>query len=76
MVRTVISFDPDDKAWLDEKAKRERVTMAELVRRAIRRMREEERTPSFDEVLERARGSWRHGDGLEYQLRIREEWER
>lgn len=76
MVRTVISLDPDDKAWLDEAARREGVSMTELVRRAVRRMREQERKPSFKEILERSRGTWKHGDGLEYQIRIREEWDR
>jgi predicted kinase len=76
MVRTVISLDPEDKRWLDRKAKEERTTMTEVVRRAIRMMREEEEKPSFREILERSRGTWRHGDGLEYQIRIREEWDR
>jgi phosphopantothenoylcysteine synthetase/decarboxylase len=75
MIRTVISLDPEDKRWLDRKAKRENVTMTELVRRAVRKMRQEEE-PSFEEILERSRGTWKHGDGLEYQIRIREEWDR
>lgn len=74
MVRTVISLDPEDKAWLDRKAKREKVTMTELVRRAVRKMREEE--PSFEQLLEETAGTWQHGDGLEYQIKIREEWDR
>lgn len=76
MVRTVISLDPEDKAWLDEAARREGVPMTEMIRRAVRRMREEEGKPSFKEILERSRGTWKHGDGLEYQVRIREEWDR
>jgi predicted kinase len=76
MVRTVISLDPEDKRWLDRKAKEERTTMTEVVRRAIRMMREEEEKPSFREILERSRGTWKHGDGLEYQIRMRKEWDR
>lgn len=29
----------------------------------------------YRELLEKTRGSWKHGDGLEYQIRIREEWD-
>jgi hypothetical protein len=76
MVRTVISLDPDDKAWLDRKAEEQGTTMTEVVRRAVRRLREEEERPDFEEILRRARGTWKHGDGLEYQIRIRDEWER
>lgn len=28
----------------------------------------------FQELLEKTRGTWKGGDGLEYQIRIREEW--
>lgn len=29
----------------------------------------------YQELLERTSGSWKGGDGLEYQIRIREEWD-
>jgi hypothetical protein len=32
--------------------------------------------PSFDQLLEDTKGIWSQGDGLEYQQRIRAEWER
>jgi hypothetical protein len=80
MVRTVISLDPDDKAWLDKAAKRERVPMTQLVRRAIKRMRQESQAnPSrFEVLLEKTRGigKGRFGDGLAYQRRLRREWDR
>jgi predicted transcriptional regulator len=80
MIRTVISLDPDDKAWLDRIAKKERVPMTRLVRRAIKRMREEsEAKPSrFDELLKKTAGigKGRFGDGLAYQRRLRKESER
>jgi len=28
----------------------------------------------YRELLEKTRGGWEGGDGLEYQIRIREEW--
>ncbi len=30
---------------------------------------------SSQELLEKTRGTWKGGDGLEYQIRIREEWD-
>jgi hypothetical protein len=78
MPRTVISLEPDDKRWLDDRAKRDGIPMTEVVRRAIRRLREEERAPSgrLERLLRQTRGVWKKGDGLRYQLRIREEWGR
>lgn len=73
MIRTVISLDPEDKAWLDKTAASTGQTMAELVRRAVRRLRDEEET-SFREILKQTRGLWKAGDGLAYQRKIRREW--
>jgi hypothetical protein len=36
MPKALIDLDPDDMAWLDREAHRQRVPMAELVRRAAR----------------------------------------
>jgi hypothetical protein len=76
MIRTIISLDPDDKAWLDRKARQERTPMARLVRRAIRRLREEsEANPSrFEQLLRDTAGTQRSGDGLTVQRRLRREW--
>jgi len=76
MLRTVISLDPDDKAWLDRKARQERVPMARLVRRAIRRMRRESPAePSrFERLLRKTSGIAKLGDGLAVQRRLRREW--
>jgi hypothetical protein len=76
MKRTVISLDDRDKAWLDEAAAREGAPATELVRRAVKLLREQEsvqRQPLGD-LLRRTRGLWRGGDGLEYQTRLRDEW--
>jgi len=73
MVRTIISLDPKEKAWLDRQARRAGVSMTELVRLAIRHMREQDQA-EFHELLERTRGIWRKGDGLSYQRRLREQW--
>lgn len=76
MVRTVISISEEDKAWLEQKAAEEGIPMTEVVRRAIRVMREkaEREHPPIKVLLERTRGMWNGGDGLDYQRRLRDEW--
>lgn len=75
MTKTVIALEPEVKQWLDQKALREGVPMTELVRRAVGLLREQERQ-SFALILERSRGTWTEGDGLEYQEKLRNEWTR
>ncbi|MEW6487682.1 MAG: CopG family transcriptional regulator [Thermodesulfobacteriota bacterium] len=77
MVRTVIGLDPEDKQWLDDKAREEHVPMAEIVRRAVRRLRSESELglECFDRVLRDTSGVWEGEDGLAYQRRLRDEWE-
>lgn len=42
----------------------------------IRKVEESEAGKSrFKELLEKTRGTWKHGDRLEYQIKIREEWD-
>ena len=75
MTKTVIALEPEVKQWLDQKALREGVPMTELVRRAVGLLKEQERQ-SFALILERSRGTWTEGDGLEYQEKLRNEWAR
>ena len=74
MVRTIISLDDADKQWIDQLARTRGVSMTEIVREAIRRMRREEEE-SVDVLLEQTKRTWREGDGLQYQRRVRGEWQ-
>ena len=78
MVRTVISLDPEDKAWLDRQAGLERVPMTRLVQRAIQRLRKEsEANPSsFERRLRETWGLRKFGDSLAYQRKLRAEWDK
>ena len=78
MIRTIVSLDPEDKAWLDRKARQERTPMARLVRRAIRQMRKDsESSPSrFESLLRQTSGLGKFGGGLAYQRKLRREWDR
>ena len=76
MVRTVVSLEEKDKRWLDERAAAEGVTMTEVIRRAVRLLRDQSRRrrPGLDDLLERTAGVWKRGDGLAYQKKMRREW--
>ena len=77
MVRTVVSLDMADKAWLDERSRAERIAMTELVRRAIRQYRQADTAGSPQGVraaLAATKGLWAAGDGLAYQRRMRDDW--
>jgi len=78
MIRTVVSLDKEDKAWLDRKAAQEHVTMTEMVRRAVRRMRKDSAgSPEvFAALLQETSGLWKQGDGLSYQVKLRAQWDR
>lgn len=76
MVRTVISLDEDDKTWLDREAKRENIPMTELIRRAVRAMRKQKELEeiTLETLLQNTSSTWTHGDGLQWQSKLREEW--
>jgi hypothetical protein len=71
--RTTITLEADDKEWLERKAQAEGVSMAELVRKAIRRLRQQEDV-SFEKLLKQTGGLRQGGDGLAYQRRLRKKW--
>ena len=77
MIRTVISLDPEDKAWLDRTAKQHRVPMTRIVQRAIRHLRLDlEAKPNrFETLLRKTAGMGTFGDGLVYQRKLRREWD-
>ncbi len=77
MVRTIISLDEEDKRWLDRKAAEEGVPMTEVIRRAVRRMRSEEKeAQTFGKLLRATQGIGTGEDGLAMQRRLRNEWKR
>jgi len=76
MARTLINLDDQAKAWLASQARAERVSMSEIVRRAVDQLRAEyERTQALAQGLQQTAGIWKHGDGLDWQNHLRDEWE-
>ena len=78
MVRILISLPEDDKSWLQERAREEAISMAEMVRRAIERFRSELGAgavpASTEDLLARTASLRRGDDGLALQKRLRAEW--
>jgi hypothetical protein len=76
VVRTVISIEEDDKKWLDARAEAEGVPMTELIRRAIRLLRAQTGSEyrTWTELHDATSGTWRRGDGLAWQRKLRREW--
>jgi hypothetical protein len=69
----ILSLTENEKAWLQRRSRDTGESMAQILRRAVRRLQEEE-NQSLDDALAATRGLWRKGDGLRYQRAIRREW--
>jgi hypothetical protein len=78
MIRTVISLDEESKEWLDQQARQEHVSTAELIRTAVRKYRDEKKREALplSDLLKQTSGIWKGGDGLAYQRRLRKEWQK
>jgi hypothetical protein len=78
-MRFLADIPDDDVRWLDRKAAEEGKSRAAIVREAIARYRAEAGSEN-DDWLDQAFGLWkRHGfteDGVEYQRRLRADWDR
>jgi hypothetical protein len=73
MNRTIISLESDDKVWLEEESLRSGLPQSAIVRLSIRYLRLD-REKSFQNLLNQTTGTWKEGDGLAYQERLRSEW--
>ena len=78
MIRTVISLDEESKKWLDQQAREENISAAELIRTALRKYRDEKKREALPlkDLLKQTSGIWKQGDGLTYQRRLRKEWQK
>ena len=73
--RTIITLSDEEKRWLMAFSKAHRISMAETLRKGIACLRNSEGTNVYHNLVEQTRGIWKNGDGLEYQRRLRSEWE-
>ena len=73
--RTIITLPDEDKAWLEEYSRMQGISMAEGIRSALRLFREKKQRDTYRALVEQTRGIWLHGDGLDYQRKLRSEWD-
>jgi len=75
-MRTLVEIPDEDIQWLDRKASEEGKSRAALVREAVTKYRSSEGLQG----IQRYFGLWSKrddvGDGLDFQRRIRAEWDR
>jgi hypothetical protein len=78
MIRTIISLDEESKKWLDQQAREENISTAELIRTAVKKYRDEKRREALplEDLLKQTSGIWKRGDSLTYQRRLRKEWQK
>lgn len=77
-IRTIISLDPEQKAWLDAQARDTGKSMTAIVREALaayRTQQNRKRKPDLEDLLNQTSGSWKRGEGLDWQRRLRKEWD-
>ncbi len=74
MIRTVISLEEDEKEFLDRVAREEGVSMAAIIRRAVREHMRQLESRDADNLLEITFGIRNGEDALSYVNSLRDEW--
>jgi len=74
--RTIITISEEDKRWLESYGKARGISLAEAIRKGIKKLRESESRDTYCAMVDKTKGLWKKGDGLKYQRRLREEWDR
>ncbi|HUU39009.1 MAG TPA: hypothetical protein VMW46_12500 [Candidatus Desulfaltia sp.] len=77
MTRTIISIPENEKAWLESYGRRHRISIAEVIRRAIREFRRIKSEKGLAAVLRETAGTWTsaRGDSRDLVDALRKEWE-
>jgi hypothetical protein len=70
--RITFYISEEDKLWLDEYAKAQKISVAVAVRQGIIQLKKEQRQRTYQKLIEITFGIWRQGNGLVYQNRIRD----
>jgi hypothetical protein len=74
-VRTIITLSEEDKQWLESYSSLHHMSVAEAVRRGIRKLKEAEYSENYQTLVLNSKGLWKKGDGFAYQKQIRTEWD-
>ncbi|MFH1350894.1 MAG: hypothetical protein ABII26_08135 [Pseudomonadota bacterium] len=73
--RTIITLSEEDKSWLEAYGRAYNLSLAEAIRRGISKLKESEESNTYRELVNATKGVWKKGDGLEYQKKMRSEWD-
>ena len=72
--RTIITLSEEDKRWLENYSSLHQISMAEAIRQGICKLKEAALFENYRTVVQNSKGLWKKGDGLNYQQKIRAEW--
>jgi hypothetical protein len=73
--RILVTIPDEDKQWLEGYSKVQKISVAEAIRQGISYLKKSHREKIYQGLVERTSGIWQKGDGLEYQKKIRSEWD-
>lgn len=79
MVRALISLPDKSLQRLDAIARKEKKSRAQIIRELIEdRLKKKDQEPTWKEIVKQTAGMWKHKniDGVEYQRKLRAEWDR
>ncbi len=76
MVRTIISLTENEKHWVDSYSRSRHISLAETVRIAIKKLREEN-NQSASSILDKTSGIWKRKktDSESLVEKLRNEWD-
>ena len=74
--RTIITISEEEKRWLMSYSQRYRVSLAEAIRKGITCLKAAEGERTYKALVQDTVGIWTKEEGLEYQNRLRAEWDR
>jgi len=74
-MRTIVDLPADQIKRLDEYSKKERISRTEAVRRAVAKFLPAKTTKDRKWLTDHpAIGTWKRGEGLAWQRKVRSEW--
>jgi len=73
--RTIITLPEEDKEWLESYSHANQISMAEAIRQGIHKLKQAEVQETYRTIVKNTQGIWKHGDGLDYQRKMRSEWQ-
>jgi hypothetical protein len=73
--RTIITISEKEKHRLKAFSKSHGISMSAAIRQGITRLITADEKNSYQQIIRDSRGIWKKGDGLNYQKKIRAEWD-